>query len=541
MKKKVKLYSKQTFAKVVQKGLYNKKVKQEGHICSINDPRLRINIRCNSNKYFTISIKNPVTKCFFRNKYDLFKEKRRHLEQNTFVIHPLSRFSMTWCIILMICYIVSLFVIPLEILSLLVESTCNMDVFRLITLIVDFMGILDIMKSFFTGIATIKTQTILLKRKHIAKQYLKTYQFYIDFITCLPITALLMRLKRLFVIIHRYAVEVASDVYNLVVCIVLMFVWLHWTACLLPALPLFIAELQHTDISKQSWLSNVPVDMNSLSSIYAQSFFWTTAMFLCVRHTGLEVIDPMETVLMSCFYLCGYIGCAFLFVFFLQLVESFGDQSLKYEAMTNQLSKYMSYRQLSLSLQEKMLIYYEHKSKSIYFREGKLMSVLSDQLRKEINLFSYVTLMKSVNILHRISDKAVQEIVANLKAELFLPGDVITKAGMEADCMYFLSFGTVAIFTPMGKEICHYSDGSYFGEIELMLKDNKRICSVIAIEICEVYRLERRDFLRVMENEVETYRYLEKVALDRATNTAFLEELHKKHILERNMAVNYNH
>lgn len=45
------------------------------------------------------------------------------------------------------------------------------------------------------------------------------------------------------------------------------------------------------------------------------------------------------------------------------------------------------------------------------------------------------------------------KILSKLQFEMFLPGDIITKAGAVGDCMYFITSGTVAVYTPMGKEV----------------------------------------------------------------------------------------
>lgn len=80
-------------------------------------------------------------------------------------------------------------------------------------------------------------------------------------------------------------------------------------------------------------------------------------------------------------------------------------------------------------------------------------------------------------------------------------------------------------------QVCHLYDGAYFGEIALLMKDQKRIANVIAIEICEVYRLDRKNFKTCFVNNTELYKKIEKIAHERREKTLILEELHKKYIL----------
>ena len=84
--------------------------------------------------------------------------------------------------------------------------------------------------------------------------------------------------------------------------------------------------------------------------------------------------------------------------------------------------------------------------------------------------------------------------------------------------------------------MCHLQDGNYFGEVALLKKEQKRIANVVAIETCEVYRLDKKIFKQCLATQPEVVKKLEKVAQDRYNRTNFLEELHKKHILEKTLS-----
>lgn len=51
----------------------------------------------------------------------------------------------------------------------------------------------------------------------------------------------------------------------------------------------------------------------------------------------------------------------------------------------------------------------------------------------------------------------------------------IIKAGSVGDCMFFIASGTVCVMTTNGRELCHLEEGNYFGEVALILKNNKVI------------------------------------------------------------------
>lgn len=58
-----------------------------------------------------------------------------------------------------------------------------------------------------------------------------------------------------------------------------------------------------------------------------------------------------------------------------------------------------------------------------------------------------------MSIFNNLPRDILQPIIKSLKFELYLPNEVIIKAGTQGDCMFFLSSGTVAVLTPTGKEV----------------------------------------------------------------------------------------
>ena len=62
-------------------------------------------------------------------------------------------------------------------------------------------------------------------------------------------------------------------------------------------------------------------------------------------------------------------------------------------------------------------------------------------------------MVENVEIFKELPKSVLRSIVKYLKFELYLPNDVIVKAGAAGDCMFFLSAGTVAVLTPTGKEV----------------------------------------------------------------------------------------
>ncbi|KAJ8673833.1 hypothetical protein QAD02_005095 [Eretmocerus hayati] len=192
---------------------------------------------------------------------------------------------------------------------------------------------------------------------------------------------------------------------------------------------------------------------------------------------------------------------------------------LEHEPVTKQLPAYMKKR---------LLAYYHHRFRNSYFREKKILSNLSDTLRQEVILHSCRRLVENVEIFQDLPKNILALIVSNLKAELYLAKDMIIKAGTQGECMFFLSSGTVAILTPTGKEVCYLEDGAHFGEVALLVQDQRRVASVVAVEVCEVYRLDRKDFRKCIAVHSDLFAKIERLATARMQRTVMIEEQHKR-------------
>lgn len=65
------------------------------------------------------------------------------------------------------------------------------------------------------------------------------------------------------------------------------------------------------------------------------------------------------------------------------------------------------------------------------------------------------------------------------------------------------------------------------------MPDQKRVATVVAIEICEVYRLDRRNFRRSFAIHKELYERIEKNALVRMESVSVVEEKQRLKVLGR--------
>nr|XP_022919815.1 potassium/sodium hyperpolarization-activated cyclic nucleotide-gated channel 2-like [Onthophagus taurus] len=191
----------------------------------------------------------------------------------------------------------------------------------------------------------------------------------------------------------------------------------------------------------------------------------------------------------------------------------------KYDELTTQLSEYMKHKQLPVYLQSRIWTYFEFQFQKSYFREDKILGAVSSTLRQEIQMHSCKKLVENVDFFRDLPMSFLMKIVTILHHEIFMTNDVILKANTYGDSMYFIATGTVAIYTKSGKEICHLTDGNHFGEVALVVKTEKRIASVVATECSEMYRLNRKDFMRALLPYPDLLTKIQHIAATRKEET----------------------
>lgn len=137
----------------------------------------------------------------------------------------------------------------------------------------------------------------------------------------------------------------------------------------------------------------------------------------------------------------------------LQTMSRYNASSNKYHEMVQQLRDYMNTKDLPSKMVQRVMQYFDFRFQKNYFKEEEILGTLSQKLIQEINVHSCESLIANVHIFKNMPTSVVLKMTSVMKQEIFLPNDVIVQANTIGDCMYFISSGTVAVYTPSGKEV----------------------------------------------------------------------------------------
>lgn len=332
--------------------------------------------------------------------------------------------------------------------------------------------------------------------------------------------ARLLRIARLGTFLeylkHITSMVRIKDTTHDIICLVLMtFYTMHWLSCVIYIVPKIRYKI-YGRYPSSSWIKKAGITPRSGVARmvkYVESFL-TTACHFYMAGTGMYPIDELLeeiTLIIVCFV--GVMYFCYVVVVVLEIVNSANASEAKYEEIMYQLQEYMVNKKLPVNLRKRLVMYYESRFQKHYFREHAILSTLSEHLRHEIFLHSTKILVQKVELLKGLSKMITGDLVAHLKQDVFLPNDVIFTKGAVADSMYFIVNGTVAVVLPSGREIRHLTDGDHFGDLGVvMVRPPQRLCSIVAVEIAECLRLEKKDLQQLMNRHEDLRVKLQKAA-----------------------------
>lgn len=478
-----------------------------------------------------VSEDNPRTIAFLKSSAAIKLEKRRHLHYHYHIIHPFSEGRAYWEFIMMFVLIFGLILFPIE--NARSEAIMWLAVPKYV---IEFMFLADCVMTFFTGYYEKNTKKIVLSRRDIFWRYVLGF-FLPDFLGSIPPSIVkasiagiwgektrgeeidyiktlqffkILRIPTMIVYIDRYrewaeGSTQKTKIFKLILVPSIVILWLSFA--------LWYIAL----IYEEKWIIDPSIDKNQR---YLICLLRVVLMSFSVSYGTAPSQNTLAWIPEVIIMIGAFTFYIFILAQTLQIVSKYNQSVNKYFQMIQSLREYCAYMRLPDYMKARILEYFDYRFQKMYFKEDEIMNTLSDNLRHAIILHSCKKLLEKVMLFQDLPPSILIKLVTSMKSEIYLSSDVIVSAGTVGDSMFFILTGTVAVYTGSGKEIAHLTDGSHFGEIAIVSEeDNLRVASVIAIDKCELYRLNKRDFARAIEPYPDLYYRIKKEAQSRLEET----------------------
>ena len=121
-------------------------------------------------------------------------------------------------------------------------------------------------------------------------------------------------------------------------------------------------------------------------------------------------------------------------------------------------------------------------------------------VKTEIQLQIFENMIQECRLFEMADPTFILAIVRKLTQEFSTPQDYICRQGEDAFYFYFIKEGKVDILsTDDASRIATLKEGSYFGEIGLLLQETRSV-SVKAKTSCVLASIFKEDFLKIMND-----------------------------------------
>jgi Cyclic nucleotide-binding domain len=265
--------------------------------------------------------------------------------------------------------------------------------------------------------------------------------------------------------------------------------FIHWTACLF-IVPGLISSNFQTKQLIGAWYEQPAFQSQDLFGRYVICLFKSVKTLTGTAYTDtFQATQQFDKIYVSCFTVIGRVGLFVTIAYMYQLIQGMRSSQLRYREMTVELSKYSQHNHLPEATRAKLQTNYEFVFLKRYFNERDILQTSSTSLRQQILIHNTRHLVENSPFFHHLPSYLIMRIISALSVELFSVNDIILNFGEIGKSIYFITSGSVALYTPGGWELCHLSDGDYFGETTLVSGNvEHQHVKVVALEMTECYK-----------------------------------------------------
>jgi voltage-gated potassium channel len=181
------------------------------------------------------------------------------------------------------------------------------------------------------------------------------------------------------------------------------------------------------------------------------------------------------------------------------------------------LSTFMKHYSIPEKLQYAVFSYYNHLlEKRLSDNDTKIISDLPHALQAELQTYMNMKLIGGVPAFKLCTHNCLKEISASLKQSYYSPGQKIINQGDIGNEMFIIGHGTLDVYLEKNKVIASLNEGQFFGEAAL-LEETKRNANVRARTYCDLYTLDKEDFIRIIKRYPELLESVKQVMQKRSS------------------------
>eukprot|EP01063_Lacrimia_lanifica_P017059 TRINITY_DN2375_c0_g1_i1.p1 TRINITY_DN2375_c0_g1~~TRINITY_DN2375_c0_g1_i1.p1 ORF type:complete len:1047 (+),score=342.51 TRINITY_DN2375_c0_g1_i1:95-3235(+) len=230
---------------------------------------------------------------------------------------------------------------------------------------------------------------------------------------------------------------------------------------------------------------------------YPQSLYWVLYTVTTVGYGDVPVDSSGKQLFACCLFIVGVVVQGII-ISKISTRMSKGDvESERVDTMKETLLVLKKF-DIPDQLASEVLSFQYHRLHSDM--QGGFMRVLEslpEIMKGKVGIFVRMKLICAVQMFKELPAECLIDLATCLKNDVFEPEKEIITAGQDGKEMFFLGHGFVQVRSPQGDHWGFMKPGAAFGEIAL-LTDAKRMASIATLTYCELFRLDKGDFWKLI-------------------------------------------
>jgi len=213
----------------------------------------------------------------------------------------------------------------------------------------------------------------------------------------------------------------------------------------------------------------------------------------------LTVTNPNETGFTLLLIAASAMMLSLFVSVFEKTLRDADDQGAAFHTQMEYNRAFMKSKRLPPGLQDRINLYYSYmwnRSKGV--DESQALATLSANLRKDVMMHKNKEIIELVPLFRECEGGFVKSIALVLQAAVFMPDDIIIRAGTASAGMYFVKDGVVAM-ERQGAVLMELGEGDLFGFVHLLSAHRPATANYIALTFCDMYTLSKQHYEQVIE------------------------------------------
>ena len=234
-------------------------------------------------------------------------------------------------------------------------------------------------------------------------------------------------------------------------------------------------------------------------TLYLRSLYWCISTITTIGYGDITPANNEQVVYAMVVMIFGVGMYGYVIANISTIIGNLQPARTRYLANMEKLGAFMRSREIPPAMQRRIRDYYgyvwEHR---LGYDETSIVQGLPPGLLVEVSLFLKRDIIAKVPFFKGAGEELIKEIALVMQPVIYTPGDTVFHAGEPGADMFFISRGHCEVIGTDGRSIvATLLEGDFFGEIAL-LEHRPRSASVRAVTYCDLYRLDKESFDRVI-------------------------------------------